>query len=240
MPLRPSSLPIGPDLTLYRHLPYGNLADFNVLDTRQYRSDQPCDEGLQPRCPAATDPATSLLGPAQERWLMEKMEQSPAIWNVLAQQIMMTQLDQTPGEEIAFYTDDWNGYPAARDRILNFVQEGKVPNFMVLTGDVHAAFANDIKRDLDYTGPAVGTEYVCSSISAGGKELDAWFAEFVDSNPQVRYYDATHGGFTMVEVTPDLWTARYFLVDDLEQADSPVTEAASWVTEAGEAGAKPA
>jgi alkaline phosphatase D len=110
----------------------------------------------------------------------------------------------------------------------------------VLTGDVHAAFANDVKRDLDYTGPAVGTEYVCSSISAGGKEEDAWFAEFVDSNPQVRYYDATHGGFTLVEVTPDLWTARYFLVDDLEKADSPVTEVVSWVTEAGEAGVKPA
>jgi len=236
MPLRPSSLPVGPDMVLYRRLPYGNLAEFNVLDTRQYRSDQPCEEGLQPRCPAALDPATTLLGPDQERWLLGKMEKSSALWNVLAQQIMMTQLDQTKDDALASYTDDWNGYPAARALILDAVQGAALSNFMVLTGDVHAGFANDVKRDLDYTGPAVGTEYVCTSISAGGKEGDAWFEGYEAANPQVRYYEPRHGGFSLVEVTPELWTTRYFLVDDLDRADSPVAEAAVWVTEAGKAG----
>lgn len=238
MPLRPSSLPVGPDMALYRRLPYGNLAEFNVLDTRQYRSDQPCEEGLQPRCPAALDPATTLLGPDQERWLLGKMEKSSALWNVLAQQVMLTQLDQTKDDALASYTDDWNGYPAARDRILDAVQGAALSNFMVLTGDVHAGFANDVKRDLDYTGPAVGTEYVCTSISAGGKELDAWFEGYEAANPQVRYYEPRHGGFSLVEVTPELWTTRYFLVDDLDRADSPVAEAAVWVTEAGKAGSQ--
>jgi alkaline phosphatase D len=241
MPLRPSSLPIGPDMTLYRRLPYGTLAEFNVLDTRQYRSDQPCGDGVQPLCPASTDPATTLLGPAQERWVLGNLERSPAIWNVLAQQIMMTRIDQTTGEELAFWQDDWNGYFGARDRMLGRVEDLAVPNFVVLTGDVHAAFANDLLNSgMNMTAPAVGSEYVCTSISAGGKVVQDWFAEFRPFNPQVKYHDARHGGFTAIELTPDLWTARFFQVDDLDKQDSGVTEVAVWVTEAGRPGTQPA
>ncbi len=124
---------------------YGQLVEFDVLDTRQYRSDQPCEEGLQPVCPAATDPATTLLGPEQERWLLGNLDRSSARWNFIAQQVMMTQIDQTPDDALLFYTDDWNGYPAARDRILNHVRDHGIENFVVMTGDVHSAFASDLR-----------------------------------------------------------------------------------------------
>jgi alkaline phosphatase D len=237
MPLRPSSLPIGPDLALYRRIGYGALAEFNVLDTRQYRSDQPCEEGLQPRCPAATDPNTSLLGPEQERWLLGNLERSTATWNLLAQQVMMTETDQTPGDDIAFWTDEWAGYPAARDRILGLVRDREVPNFVVLTGDVHSALANDVYAAYaDPNGPIIGSEFVCTSISAGGPGGYDWFTEFMPDNPQVHYYDARHGGFTAVEVTPDRLTARFFLADNLEDPASPSQEVKTFVTEAGRPG----
>jgi len=89
MPLRQSSLPNGPNLLLYRRFTFGNLAEFNVLDTRQYRTDQPCD-GLNARCTEALDPGaydwfragavvTARIGQVQGRW------------NVIAQQTIMAE-----------------------------------------------------------------------------------------------------------------------------------------------------
>ena len=174
---------------------YGQLVEFDVLDL-QYRSDQPCEEGLQPVCPAATDPATTLLGPEQERWLLGNLDRSSARWNFIAQQVMMTQIDQTPDDALLFYTDDWNGYPAARDRILNHVRDHSVENFVVMTGDVHSAFASDLKDYwFDQSSATLGTEFICTSISAGGPGGEAWFAEAQPNNPHVRYCDPNHGGF---------------------------------------------
>ncbi len=98
MPLRASSMPQGRNMQLYRKMTWGTLAEFQVLDTRQYRSDQPCGEGVTVRCPAAYDPSTTMLGPAQERWLLQNLDQSRATWNVLAQQVQMAEVEQGTGE----------------------------------------------------------------------------------------------------------------------------------------------
>ncbi len=63
MPLRRASIPGGRDIQIYRRLQWGRLANFHMLDTRQYRSDQACDDGFKD-CPAADDPARSLPGDA--------------------------------------------------------------------------------------------------------------------------------------------------------------------------------
>ncbi|MBS1831895.1 MAG: alkaline phosphatase D family protein, partial [Acidobacteria bacterium] len=63
MPLRRTSLPVGSALELYREFAYGNLARFAVLDTRQYRTDQPCGDGTKEACPAVFDKDATLLGP---------------------------------------------------------------------------------------------------------------------------------------------------------------------------------
>ena len=86
-------MPSGVGTLLYRSIAYGDLAEFSVLDTRQYRSAPPCGRGEQPRCPAALDPATTMTGPAQERWLLEGLATVDGRWNVIAQQVMMGELD---------------------------------------------------------------------------------------------------------------------------------------------------
>lgn len=75
MPLRRFSIPRGPDMQLYRRLTFGNLAEFNVLDTRQYRTDQPCGDGTKPRCEQVFDPNATLTGAEQERWLFDGLTQ---------------------------------------------------------------------------------------------------------------------------------------------------------------------
>ena len=64
MPLRRASLPRGSDMRLYRRLRFGDLAEFNALDTRQYRSDQPCGDGNKPPCPEALNPQATMMARA--------------------------------------------------------------------------------------------------------------------------------------------------------------------------------
>ena len=89
MPLRKRSLPRGPDALLYRKASYGRLAEFFILDTRQYRTDQPNGDGLHPLNEEALKPTNTLLGRKQRGWLDAGLISSTASWNILAQQVMM-------------------------------------------------------------------------------------------------------------------------------------------------------
>ncbi len=86
-PLRSAQLPQGPDALLYRRLHWGTLAQFDVLDTRQYRSDQAYGDRPHPPGPESDDPARTLTGDAQERWLLDGWKASGAVWNVMPQQV---------------------------------------------------------------------------------------------------------------------------------------------------------
>ncbi len=99
MPLRRGSIPRGALLQLYRPFMYGSLANIFMLDTRQYRTDQPCGDNLQPPCAGVDDPKATLLGAVQEKWLMDGLHRSRAGWNLLAQQIPLAKLDRMPGPE---------------------------------------------------------------------------------------------------------------------------------------------
>jgi alkaline phosphatase D len=239
MPLRASSFPIGPDMQLYRRLTYGTLAELQVLDGRQYRSDQPCGDGVGVRCPEVLDPNQTMTGPDQERWLLQGLDASPATWNVIAQQTMMAQLDTEPEAPLAVNLDQWDGYPAARNRILSHVMSRGTSNPVVLTGDIHSAWVNDLKADFaDPASPTVGTELVCTSVTA-----DNPFAEQLGQlrqvNPHIAFYDGNHG-YTVCELTPERWQADFRAVADVTIEGAPVETVAAFVIEAGAAGAKPA
>jgi alkaline phosphatase D len=110
MPLRYSSMPRSGRMALYRRLPFGDLAEITLLDTRQYRTDQPCGDGVKSRCAEALDPRATITGRRQERWLLERLVRSQASWNIVGQQTLMAQLSLGPGPERFFPMDQWDGY----------------------------------------------------------------------------------------------------------------------------------
>ncbi len=241
MPLRPSAMPRGPHMTLYRTISYGRLAEFQVLDTRQYRTDQPCGDGTKPPCDGVYDPKATLLGDVQEQWLGKQLQKSPATWNVFAQQIMMGRVDRAPGEVVAWSMDQWSGYDVARKRLLQNVQERKVRNPVVLTGDIHSNWVNDLKVDFDDAkSPIIATEFVGTSISSGGdgaekaKSHDGVMSE----NPFVKFYN-TERGYVRCEVTDKQWQADY-LVTKVSTPDAECVTRASFVVENGRPGAEKA
>jgi len=242
MPLRQANLPNGHDMRLYRRLNFGRLAEFNVLDTRQYRSDQPCGDGNKPQCEEALSDKRTMLGDEQEAWLKEGLSKSSATWNVLAQQVMMARVDRLPGEVVAVSMDQWPGYEANRRRILKHFADHKISNPIVLAGDIHSNWANDLIADFDdYDSKVVASEFVTTSISSGGdgKAVLPTTEGVLRENPFVKLYNAQRG-YVRCEITPKLWRTDYRVVAKVSKPGAPRTDLASFVVEAGEAGVKKA
>lgn len=242
MPLRSTSIPHGPFAQMYRRIAFGSLATFFVLDTRQYRSDQPCEARVAPLCPAALDLARTMLGGEQERWFFDLIGRSHARWKVLAQQIVMAQVDSTAGPEQGFSMDKWSGYVAERDRLLRTLRESAVADPVVLTGDSHNNWVNDLKLDFqDAASPTVATEFAGTSISSGGDGVASppWAASVLAENPFVKFVNSQRG-YVRCEVTPGTWRSDYRVVDYVTQPGAPVRTTASFTVEDGRPGAVPA
>ncbi len=235
MPLRRTALPSGPDMLLYRGLSFGRLANFHVLDTRQYRTAQPQGDGNKPPSPVLMDPKGTALGDRQREWLFNGLERSPANWNVLAQQIMMARVDKMRGPEITYSMDQWPGYEFERRRVLRHFHAKKIKNPVVITGDIHSNWANELIADFDQLdSQSVATEFVGTSITSGGdgiatpKTSDQLLAE----NPFVKYYN-TERGYVRCELTPQTWRADYRTVEYVTKPGAPLHTRASYVVESG-------
>lgn len=238
MPLRRAGLPKGPDMKLYRRVPFGKLAEFFVLDTRQYRTDQPCGDGNKPPCKEVYDPKATLLGDKQEKWLTDGLAKSSGAWNVLAQQVMMARVDRAAGERVAYSMDQWPGYEVNRRRMLKFFHDRKIKNPVVLAGDIHSNWANNLIADFDdLDSKTVATEFVGTSISSGGNgaQRPRNLEKTLSENPFVKFHNAERG-YVRCTVTPGQWKADYRMVEYVTRPGSPIHTRASFVVEDGQPG----
>jgi alkaline phosphatase D len=236
MPLRPLQMPNGPDMPLYRRFTFGDLAEFSVLDTRQYRSDQACGDGRDVNCEERLEPARTITGDEQERWLLDGLEASRSTWNVLAQQVFFAQRDFDPGPEQSLSMDAWDGYKASRDRVLSGIVERGVRNPMVLTGDVHQHYAADLKVNFDEPESAtIGSELVGTSISSGGDGTDQGIPEQLAENPHIKYHNRQRG-YVRCQLTPSTWTADFKVVEYVTVPGAPIRTDATFLVEPGSPG----
>lgn len=253
MPVRPSrSHPNGPSMRVYDRFAFGNLAEISMLDGRQYRSAEAC-YGPPPKrggfhletnqsCPERLDPARTMLGMEQEAWLFDGLARSQARWNVIGQDVLMAQLRQKrPGDPApAFSTDDWNGYPACRDRLLRHIEANRLRNVVVAGGDIHSFFVNDLKPNFDDArSPVIATEFVGTSISSWGPPYDR-LAAAVPDNPHIHFFDSRQRGYVSVDATPARMTVRLQSVGDAANPDAPLSTLRAYVVEDGRPGAIPA
>lgn len=234
MPLRRSSLPRGIDIALYRRFTFGDLVDFHVLDTRQYRSDQVGDARRD-------EPDRTMLGAEQEAWLRDAVAGPTARWNVLAQQVFFSQRDFVAGPDTNFSNDAWDGYLVERNALRDHLAAAVTSNPVVLTGDVHANYVCDVKADFDDPDSAtVATELVGTSISTGGDGQDQRPGDSVqlDENPHIKFINRNRG-YVRNTVTPADWTADFRVVDYVTRPGAPVRTRASYTIENGRPGAQP-
>ena len=238
MPLRRSSIPRGPDISIYRRLVWGRLATVHLLDTRQYRDDQACGDTVAVGCTDALDPARSICGEQQEAWLLDGLERSPATWQVIAQQVFMARRDLTAGPDVGLSMDGWDGYAANRQRLLDGIVERKVANPVVLTGDVHRHYANDLLQDFDLPdAKPIGVELVTTSITSGGDGSDATAAttQQLRENPWIRFANSQRG-YVTATLTPRELRADFKVLPYVKRPGAPVSTRQSFVVEAGNPG----
>ena len=229
-----------PDYALYRSVPFGPLRRVHVLDGRQFRSPQACGEtavlsDIGPPCPAASDPARSMIGNDQERWLFRQLDTSKARWNVIAQQTVIATFDVQAGAGQLYNFDQWDGYTASRQRILDFLGESKPSNPVVITGDIHASGAGDLK--LDFDDPAsrsVGTEFIGTSITSIFPETLIPIVEAaVRDAPYAKYFEARRRGYVRCTLNAKEWRTDYRYVSTTQQQEATIETAASFVVSDG-------
>ena len=201
MPLRQSSVPNGIDMQLYRRVHWGALATFHMLDTRQYRTDQPCGDEFRSDCVERFNPAATLTGADQERWLLNGFQESQARWDLLGQQVFFSQVELTPGPDRGF------------------------------NGDVHSHWAAEVhERSDDPSSPAVATELVTTSISSGGDGSDTRdeITAVLPENPHIRYFN-NRRGYVRTRITPDELRADFRVLPYVSRRGAPVRTGASFV-----------
>jgi alkaline phosphatase D len=233
MPVRPIiSRPNGPVMRVYDRYALGDLIEISVIDGRQYRSRQACyappNKGgghleTNASCPERLDTGRTMMGFGQEAWLYSGLAHSKARWNLIAQDVLMAQLRRKRDGIDAFWTDDWNGYPANRARLLQHIHDAKVANPVVISGDIHSFFANDLKLDFDdQSSPIVATEFVGSSISSYGPPYDP-IAKVLPDNPHV-------------DLTPDAMQVQMRSVSDAHDPKATISTFKTFAVEGGRPG----
>lgn len=233
MPLRLKP-PSGPDYEIFRSFDYGSLAKVIVIDTRQYRTAQACmDQAgalpIPPKCDELED--TDMLGDKQFRWLEGQFKSSRAKWNVLANQTVMTAMPIPIGDPPLVNTDQWDGYPATRRKVLEAMTSTNLSNPLVVTGDIHLAGMGLVRNDL--TGEAVAVEVVGSSVTSGfPTELVGIVSAVAEADPDVVYVDGEDRGYARVELSDAGAKVDFRYVVDLWDASKGVRDGESfWIPE---------
>jgi alkaline phosphatase D len=212
MPVRRKALPDAGRIAAHRSARFGNLLEMNFLDTRQYRSDQPCGDGFKKVCDEVNARDAAMLGAEQEAWLTRNLARRDVRWNCLAQQVMMMSLDRRRGPEEGaekiMNMDSWAAYEAPRQRLLG--RMAGLDNVVVLTGDEHQNFAGI----LHHRDRPVAAEFVATSISSGGDGSDKRRGSdaMLANNPELKFINDQRGYLTC-DVTPEEWRTNYMVMD---------------------------
>jgi alkaline phosphatase D len=237
MPVRRAQLPNGSAVQMYRSARYGSLAELDFLDTRQFRTNQPCDDGYKVACPDVSSPRAHMIDAEEEAWLTRNLKRDDAQWNVVAQQVMMMSLDRRDPDEAPgklLNVDSWAGYEAQRRRLLASMRG--LDNVVVLTGDEHRNFAGLLH---DGERP-VAVEFVSTSISSDGdgQDVPPGAATWLSNNPQLKFINDQRG-YLICDVTPDEYRTNFMVVDKVSTQDGKLSKRATLAVTRGEPALRP-
>lgn len=206
-------------IRIYRSLHWGNLLDLFMLDTRIIARDE------QVSSASFDDPSRQMLGFAQLNWLSGEMQNSTAQWKTLGQQVVMAPVEAPIIGPIN--GDQWNGYNAERNRLYDTISMKGIHNIVVLTGDIHMPWANN----LEHNGNPLGVEFVCASITTPNAGIPISQSLVQTFNPFVKYVDFDDHGYFILDVNQSRVQADFYQVGDLSDPnDNSQTEGPYWYT----------
>jgi len=238
MPVREALQPKGASMRLYRAFEAGDLLRVSAIDTRQYRSPYACGKGDKMHCDERLEPGRSMIGDAQESWLLDQLGKNDTTWSLVGNQVMMMQCRyKDPALDIVD-TDKWDGYAAARQRLFDGIQARKTQGLVVATGDIHRAFAGDLKASFDDAkSPTLGAEFICTSISSAGDGSAgaATSTKLRADNPHIKFHDGRRG-YTLLDFDRKRCEARFQAVSKVSTPGGTISTVGTFAVEAGKPG----
>ncbi|MFT4678009.1 MAG: alkaline phosphatase D [Flavobacteriales bacterium] len=203
------------DNVIRRTIDWGELARLYMLDTRIEGRDEQVEIGSD----EIASTSRTLLGEEQKEWLSQELQSSTAQWNLFGQQVMMAPITLF-GLELN--TDQWDGYQGDRNWFYSALQGFDISNPVILTGDIHTAWANNLPlSDYDESSEtgSLGVEFVVTSVTSQGSPIDAGTSIIQLLNPHVEYIDLTAHGYIMLDVTTSKVQGDYHYVENLNEPD---------------------
>ena len=259
MPVRLSgTAALGDGVQVYRHLQFGRLADLTMLDLRSYRSQQVATTDLG----SAADPARTITGDAQMRFLKDRLADNDAVWKLVGNPVMISPvlfppLDQyvagpiadmtgiLPRDGVAYNVDQWDGYTADRRELVAFLADAGVANTVFLTGDIHSAWACELPVDPGAypLSRTVGVELVATSVTSNnlddltGSPPRTTSLAVEDaikaSNRHVKYLDFDSHGYSVLSITPQETQMDWYVTSDRADQAATSTWSNGWRVAAG-------
>lgn len=209
----------------FRDFSFGDLIDLNMLDTRIYGRDEQGSGNADER---------NLLGYEQRQWFYDNLNASSAKWKLVGQQVMMAPLTAFG---IVVNDDQWDGYPAERDTLYEVLTTNNIDNMVVVTGDIHTSWANDLPGD-NYdqnTGDgSVGVEFVVTSVSTTSSPINIGQQIIQLANPHMKFIDLSQKGYMIVDFTEDKAQSDWYYVSDITQTDFTASWGAGFYTNDGD------
>ncbi|MEV6596097.1 alkaline phosphatase D family protein [Actinoplanes sp. NPDC051346] len=251
MPVR-----MGGDGAIYRRLRYGNLLELSMLDLRSYRSEQVgrVDGG------GIDDPDRTIAGGDQLEWLTDGLVTSTAKWKLVGNPVMISRVDLAslpawllgplgdllgiPDNGIVVNPDQWDGYNADRERLVDALRAARTKDVVFLTGDIHTSWATELTtKDTGSRNPAA-CEFVVPSVTSDnlddflhtppGGPLSRLAADLLRAtNPHVKWVETDGHGYGVLEVTAERCRMDWYFLADRTKRDTPSKWATGWSVGAG-------
>jgi alkaline phosphatase D len=246
MPLRARARPTATGMILRSRHDMGALVRFHLLDGRQRRTPQACPRPgqgganmIDARCRELFAAGRTMLGPAQERWLATGLRAAPGRWHVIGEPTLVARAAVRVNGRPTFSSDAWDGYPAARERLLRAISGNGLRSCVLISGDAHACFVSDLKLDFENPqSPPVAAELCGTSMTSSGRAQSAVQA-IVRENPHMHFGNGNRRGYIVVDVTPERCTTRIRMLDNVRDPNTGVSTMATFAIDAGSPGARP-
>lgn len=234
---------------IYRDFDVGGLIHLVMLDGRTHRD-------MQVRGEEADDPDRTVLGAEQFDWLIDRLSDTPQTWRVIGNSVMIGQVftgfqPEEVGEplsEMGILThrdlgpepDQWDGYTAERDRLFAFIEDNEVRNTVFMSGDVHSAWAVELRRDpRSESETPLGVEFVTTSVTSENLDEEMHTEprtrsveiekEIVEDNQHIRWVELDSHGYMVSDVTPERVQNDWYFVETLRERTPNQVKGASWM-----------
>lgn len=218
-------IPIRESGNHYRTFSMGKLADLIMLDERLAGREKPVDSVSDP---SWQKDSRTMLGKEQLDWFEKELENSKAIWKIIGNQVIFSDMNtKALYSQMPTNFDSWDGYPAEKKKLKNFILQNKIRDVVFITGDAHSSWAIEVATDVKKTYSPFAIELVTTSItSANGNEkypddtVKVKEAEMLKVNPHLKYLNNRDHGYMLLTLSPQKSRAEWWFVTAVRLPES--------------------